>query len=95
METTSTEDVNPFSSEQAAEKEKKRKAEMATKRRDQVMARMKKMQKNFIQENLPLFEETTTDLPSSGNHPNLADVIHVSKSTDVDQPMLLGLVWLR
>lgn len=52
----------------SAEREKKRKAELAAKRRARIMAQMSQMQKNFIQENAELFESTNTEL-ASGSAP--------------------------
>nr|XP_006815804.1 PREDICTED: E3 ubiquitin-protein ligase UBR2-like [Saccoglossus kowalevskii] len=45
-----------------AEKEKKRKAELAQQRRARIMAQMSAMQKNFIKVNAELFQETSTEL---------------------------------
>lgn len=43
-------------------KERKKKADIAEKRRKKIMAQMSRMQKTFIQENADLFESTSTDL---------------------------------
>ena len=43
-------------------KEKKKKAEMAAKRRQRIMAQMSKMQKDFIKDNADLFENTSTEM---------------------------------
>ena len=48
------------------EREKKRKAEIAAKRRARIMAQMSEMQKNFIKENAELFESTNTELQTAG-----------------------------
>ncbi|XP_041351534.1 E3 ubiquitin-protein ligase UBR2-like isoform X2 [Gigantopelta aegis] len=48
--------------DQKTETERKRKAEMAAKRRARVMAQISKMQRNFIAENSELFDQTSTEL---------------------------------
>ena len=44
-------------------RERKKKADIAAKRRSKVMAQMSRMQRIFIEENAELFESTNTDLP--------------------------------
>ena len=71
----------PSSSDKKAEGDKtskKKKAELAAKRRARVMAQMSAMQKNFIQENAELFENVSTELVSSGS----------------EMDIRLGMVWL-
>jgi E3 ubiquitin-protein ligase UBR2 len=47
---------------QEIESAKKLKAQIAAKRREKIMAKMSKMQKNFIQDNADLFESTDAEL---------------------------------
>ena len=43
------------------EREKRKKMELAAKRRERIMAQMARMQRNFIRENKELFEMTSSD----------------------------------
>ncbi len=52
-------------------REKKRKADLAARRRARIMAQMSKMQRDFIKENAELFESTSTDLPQVGSDMDL------------------------
>lgn len=57
-------------SDEKSEKEKKKKSDMALKRRERIMAKMQKMQRDFIKENKELFESTSTEMqtvPSSAS----------------------------
>lgn len=53
-------------SDKKMEEDKKRKAELAAKRRAKIMAQMSAMQKNFIKDNAELFEHTSTELSAIG-----------------------------
>lgn len=55
--------VQSHQSEEKLEKERKKKTDLAMKRRERIMAQMQKMQRNFIKENKELFESTSTELP--------------------------------
>jgi len=44
------------------EREKRKKMELAAKRRERIMAQMARMQRNFIRENKELFETTPSDM---------------------------------
>ena len=59
--------VVPSVSNEKLEKERKRKADLAAKRRLRIMAQMAKMQKEFIRENSELFESTSCDLQPAGS----------------------------
>ena len=69
MDTTSSTSVPGTSVKQEAEK--KRKADIAAKRRARIMAQMSKMQRNFIKENADLFESTSADLKPAGSDMDL------------------------
>ncbi|XP_074663047.1 E3 ubiquitin-protein ligase UBR2-like [Tubulanus polymorphus] len=65
------------------EKEKKKKAEMAAKRRNRIMAQMSMMQRNFIMENAELFESTSSELqPASSD-------MDISQASDTS-PVCIG-----
>ena len=49
------------------EREKRKKMEMAAKRRERIMAQMARMQRNFIRENKELFETTSSDTLTAGD----------------------------
>jgi len=49
------------------EREKRKKMEMAAKRRERMMAQMARMQRNFIRENKELFEMTSSDTLAPGD----------------------------
>ena len=51
--------------DEKAEKERKKKADLAARRRAKLMAQMSAMQKNFIKENAELFESTSMELPTA------------------------------
>lgn len=51
--------------------ERKRKAEIAAKRRARLMAQMSKMQRNFIAGNVELFESSSSSLRSAGSEMDL------------------------
>jgi len=46
--------------ESKLEREKRKKVELAAKRRERIMAQMARMQRNFIRENKELFETTSS-----------------------------------
>ena len=64
----------------AAEAERKRRMELAAKRRARIMAQMSKMQRDFIKENAELFQSTSTDLQPSGSD---MDIRYVSPKYSV------------
>jgi len=49
------------------EREKRKKLELAAKRRERIMAQMARMQRNFIRENKELFETTSSDTMTPGD----------------------------
>jgi len=49
------------------EREKRKKIELAAKRRERIMAQMARMQRNFIRENKELFETTSSDTLTAGD----------------------------
>ena len=53
-------------SDRKLQEERKKKAELATKRRLRVMAQMSKMQRDFIKENADLFESADVEMTPSG-----------------------------
>ena len=57
----------PSVSHEKLERERKRKAELAAKRRLRIMAQISKMQKEFIRENSELFESTSCELQPAGS----------------------------
>ena len=59
--------VVPSVSDEKLEKERKRKADLAAKRRLRIMAQMATMQKEFIRENSELFESTSCELQPAGS----------------------------
>ena len=69
MEDGSSTSSNELSEKQEAER--KRKADMAAKRRARIMAQMSKMQRNFIEENSELFENTSAELQQANSEMDL------------------------
>ena len=73
---SAAEGTSQSSAEQAATnklaKERKKKAEMAAKRRARLMNQMNRMQRDFIKENSELFENTSTDIVSTGTAMDVA-----------------------
>ena len=57
--------INP-SHDTKLEKEKKKKADLAAKRRERIMAQMARAQRNFIRENSELFNSTSSDSMDTG-----------------------------
>jgi len=49
------------------ERERRKKVELAAKRRERIMAQMARMQRNFIRENKELFETTSSDALTPGD----------------------------
>ena len=56
-----------LSNDSKSESEKRRKADMAAKKRTRLMAKMCKMQRDFIKENAALFENASQELPEDGD----------------------------
>ena len=69
MDDASTSSFSELSERQ--ETERKRKADLAAKRRARIMAQMSKMQRNFIEENSELFENTSADLQRANSEMDL------------------------
>ncbi|XP_050407008.2 E3 ubiquitin-protein ligase UBR2 isoform X1 [Patella vulgata] len=72
------------STDQKSETERKKKAEIAAKKRAKVMAKISKMQKDFIKGNAVLFESTCSEMQSAGSDMDL------SGPTSSDFPVALG-----
>ncbi|CAH1791627.1 unnamed protein product [Owenia fusiformis] len=60
-------------SDDRMEKERKRKAQLAAKKRAKIMAQMSKMQKNFIKDNAELFEGAESDLRRVGSDMDISE----------------------
>jgi len=74
--TTSPRRVHRGSSvEGKLEREKRKKMELAAKRRERIMAQMARMQRNFIRENKELFETTSSDTLTPGDDSRCDDVL--------------------
>ena len=58
------------------EEEKRKKAELAAKRRQRIMAQMSKMQRDFIKENADLFQSTDTCMESTGTDTEFRSALH-------------------
>ncbi|KAI0239314.1 E3 ubiquitin-protein ligase UBR2 [Lamellibrachia satsuma] len=67
--------VMPSVSDEKLEKERKRKAELAAKRRLRIMAQISKMQKEFIRENSELFESTSCELKLAGSDMDISQSV--------------------
>ena len=69
MDDASSSSTSELSEKQEAER--KRKADLAAKRRARIMAQMSKMQRNFIEENSELFESTSAELQQANSEMDL------------------------